>query len=79
MFNLSPSPAIKAMICDDTSEVHFLTLDHVVPLDPIDGFMETKPPPLHIPMETQPPVLLTPNMTFMSISDPLLIKFLATI
>ena len=36
MFNLSPSPATKAMICDETTAVPFLTLDPVVPPDPID-------------------------------------------
>ena len=59
MFNLSLSPATKAMPRDYTSAVPFLTLDHVVPSDPIDTHMET-----------QPPLLPNPDMTcFSSASD----------
>lgn len=57
MFNISSSPASKAMICDDTSPVPFLTLDRVILLDPLDT-----------PLETLPPLQPTPEMFFNSIA-----------
>ena len=55
MFNLSPSPATKAMICDENFAVPFLTLDSVVPPVPIDT-----------PMEILPPLLPTLDMSLIS-------------
>ena len=45
------------MVCDDTIAVPFLTLNPVVPPDPIDT-----------PMETLPPLLPTPDMSFISLA-----------
>lgn len=41
ILNLSPSPATKVMVFDETIAVSFLTLDPVLPPNPIKIPMET--------------------------------------